>query len=178
MKLMSKSKKAPSKKVKSKKAPSKKPKRKKAPSKKIAAKEMRKTLADPHDLLFERLDRALDEDAQSLVEAILKQDPGEAGYELAGLFYTYLEHRESEESRKRLSWLKISLFPTIEQISQWDDVEKGIFLISFALRWKRGHEALKKEFRIMLEKLEKLENEIEKASRYNSKPQYIFPAKD
>ncbi len=167
-----------SKKPKAKKPPSKKPKAKKPPSKKPKDKEMRKALADPKDVLFERLDRALDEDAQALVEDILKQDPAEAGYELAGLFYTYLEHRESEESRKRLSWLKISLFPTIAQISQWDNVEKGTFLISFALRWKRGHEALKKEFQHMLEKLETLENEIKKASRYNSKPQAIFQTKD
>jgi len=53
-----------SKKPKSKKAPSKKPK-----SKKISAKEMQKALADPKDLLFERLDRALDEDVIARQEA-------------------------------------------------------------------------------------------------------------
>ncbi|MFQ5979573.1 MAG: hypothetical protein ACE5OZ_15705 [Candidatus Heimdallarchaeota archaeon] len=105
------------------------------------------------------------EDIQTTVEGILTQDPGEAGYNLAGIYYAFLDERNHEEARKTLSWLKISLFSLIEQKTGWDEVERGLFLISFALRWKRGHEKLKGEFQAMLDKLERLEGEIQRASR-------------
>ncbi|MHA2231775.1 MAG: hypothetical protein ACXAB4_04730 [Candidatus Hodarchaeales archaeon] len=116
----------------------------------------------------------MEEDIQTTVEDILTQDPGEAGYDLAGIYYAFLDQRNDEEARKTLSWLKISLFSLIDQKACWDDVEKGLFLISFALRWKRGHEKLKGEFQAMLDKLERLEGEIQRASRDEKREMTLF----
>lgn len=116
----------------------------------------------------------MEEDIQTTVEHILTLDSGEAGYELAGIYYAFLDQRNDEEARKTLSWLKISLFSLIEQKAGWDEVEKGLFLISFALRWKRGHEKLKGEFQAMIDKLERIEGEIRRASRDEKRDATVF----
>ncbi len=106
----------------------------------------------------------LTEDFQTTVARIFEQDPGKAGYELAGVIYELLNQRDKEQSRKNLSWLKLSLFAILDDIG-WDTVQKGTFLLAYSLRWKRGHESLQGRLQGMLDRFEALEEEISQLSR-------------
>jgi uncharacterized protein (DUF2225 family) len=99
------------------------------------------------------------EDIQSTIETIFDHEPGQAGYELAGLIYQLLDQRSKENVRKQLSWIRMSLFSIIDQ--KWDSVEKSTFLLAYSLRWKRGYEKLQQG---VLSKFEELEEEIQQAS--------------
>lgn len=106
----------------------------------------------------------LTEDFQTTITRIFEQNPGKAGYELAGVIYELLNQRDKEKSRKNLSWLKLSLFSFLDDIG-WDAVQKGTFFLAYSLRWKRGHESLQGKLQGMLDRFEELEEEINQLSR-------------
>jgi len=118
----------------------------------------------------------LTRDITSVVSRIFQQDPGRAGYELAGIIYELLDQRNKTPCRKSLSWLTISLFLILDETG-WDEVAKGTFLLAFALRWKKGHEHVKTEFHSMLDKLDQLEAEMQRLSRREEIRTLLTPGK-
>ncbi|MHA2500811.1 MAG: hypothetical protein ACXAEL_14680 [Candidatus Hodarchaeales archaeon] len=113
---------------------------------------------------FQTSTNVLTEDFQTTIAGIFDQDPGKAGYELAGVLYELLNQRDKEKSRKNLSWLKLSLFSFLDD-KGWSEIEKGTFFLAYSLRWKRGHESLQGRLQGMLDRLEVLEEEISQLSR-------------
>lgn len=113
---------------------------------------------------FQTITSVLTEDFQTTIAGIFEEDPGKAGYALAGVLYELLDQRDKEKSRKNLSWLKLSLFSFLDDVG-WSEIEKGTFFLAYSLRWKRGYESLQGKLQDMLDRFEGLEEEIRQLSR-------------
>ncbi len=79
------------------------------------------------------------------------------GYNFGALLYHYLEKRDSIEGRQALSFIKMQLGHELNTKLGGSEIQYASFVLGLSLRFMRGFETLKKNFRELEEAIDKFE---------------------